>query len=410
MKYGSLSKDGNTYLSIGGDIRYQYFFVHNEDWGESPKDDDGYLLTRFLAHADLHAGNRFRTFIQLQSSLSNGSTSPPSGADENQLDLHQGFIDIVPILNERNNLTVRIGRQEFSYGSQRLVSVREGPNNRQSFDAAKLIYAKRNLAVDLFFSHYVQSKQNIFDDGFNRNTKFWGTYFVLNQVPTLQNIDIYYFGLRKNLASFDDGKGREVRHSLGTRIWRRSDTWQYDFEGLYQFGRFAGKKISAWTISSNTAYRFSTLKFKPEIGLKTELISGDKKYNDDRLESFNPLFPRGGYFGLAAIIGPTNLADIHPSISFELSKKTDLSFDCDIFWRFSNNDGIYAPSTQLIYSGKNTSESFIGQQYATELTFTPNQFLYFRVEFTWFKAQEFLKASGPGKDILFAGFTSQLRF
>ena len=34
------------------------------------------------------------------------------------------------------NPTLRIGRQEMSYGSSRLVSVREGPNVRRSFDGA----------------------------------------------------------------------------------------------------------------------------------------------------------------------------------------------------------------------------------------------------------------------------------
>ncbi|MDO9373399.1 MAG: hypothetical protein Q7T76_03220 [Ferruginibacter sp.] len=52
----------------------------------------------------------------------------------------------------------------------------------------------------------------------------------------------------------------------------------------------------------------------------------------------------------------------------------DLSFEYDAFWRYSSKDGIYAPSTALIYSGKNIESKFIGQQYSTELTYTPNMF------------------------------------
>lgn len=66
-------------------------------------------------------------------------------------------------------------------------------------------------------------------------------------------------------------------------------------------------------------YKFSKTKLKPEIGLKTELIRGDREYDDNKPETFNPLFPRGGYFGLAALIGPVNLIDIHPSLSFGFS-------------------------------------------------------------------------------------------
>ncbi|MBO9660563.1 MAG: alginate export family protein, partial [Chitinophagaceae bacterium] len=184
----------------------------------------------------------------------------------------------------------------------------------------------------------------------------------------------------------------------------------YDFEGLYQSGHFGTKKISAWTISSNTSYNFRLLKLKTEAGLKAELISGDKKLDDGKLNSFNPLFPRGAYFGLASLIGPSNLADIHPSLSFELSQKAKWGIDYDVFWRYSKNDGIYAPNVALIYTGKNTEQRFIGQQYSTDLTYTPNQFLYFRAEFTWFKTGAYLKSVGSGKDMLFTGVTAQLKF
>ncbi len=326
-KLAEFSKNKSTYVSIGGDIRYQYLWFKNESWGDAPEDNDGFLLTRYLVHADLHAGKFFRTFIQLQSSLANGKVKVPSPVDENQLDLHQAFFDMVLPFKQNQELTLRVGRQEFLYGSQRLVSVRDGPNNRHSFDAAKLVYKGKFVKADIFLSHYVRSKQKIFDDGFNKNTSFWGVYVVGNQIPLLKNIDIYYFGLRNKKATFDDGSGKESRHTVGSRIWDSKKDWRYDIEGLYQFGRFADKHIRAWSFSLNTGYKFSQVKFKPEIGIKTEWISGDEKYDDDKLQTLHPLFPRGGYFGLVSLIGPANLFDIHPSLTIDLSKKLFLNLD-----------------------------------------------------------------------------------
>src|SRR6185436_9161655 len=134
--------------------------------------------------------------------------------DENQLDLHQAFAYVVFSLQHSQTLTLRLGRRELLYGSQRLVGVRDGPNNRQSFDAARLIYTHSGWKADVFFSHFVQSKQKIFDDGFKQNTEFWGTYLVKNKVPFFNNIDLYYFGLKRKSAKFDDGAGRELRHSI----------------------------------------------------------------------------------------------------------------------------------------------------------------------------------------------------
>lgn len=409
MKYLRLSDKGDTYLSFGGDLRYQYFYVKNEDWGDSPEDKDGYLLSRFLLHADFHAGKHFRAFIQTQSSQANGkmSTSP---VDENPLDLHQAFADFILFFNTEQRAFFRIGRQEISFGSQRLVAVRDGPNNRHSFDAAKFTFDNKHFTADLFYSNDVPARKGIFDDKSVPEKKLWGSYFVIKSIPIVQNIDLYYFRYERAIANFDDGTARENRQSVGTRIWGKRKEWRYDLEGVYQFGNFGNQKINAWTASINTGYRFEGIALHPEIGLKGEIVSGDRKYGDGTLQTFNPLFPRGAYFGLAALIGPSNIIDVHPSVSFELTKNVDLSFDYDAFWRTSVNDGLYAANASLIYSGKESKSKVIGQQLSSEVIWNLNDYLYLREEFTYFLAGSYLEDVSPGKDILFVGTTLQLKF
>ncbi len=410
LKFNPVSNDKATYFSFGGEVRYQYFHFDNEDWGAAPVDKDGFVLTRYLGHVDFHAGTHFRAFVQLQSSLANGEKEPPSPVDQDVFDLHQAFVDFWTSLNNGQDLTLRIGRQELSYGSQRLVAVREAPNNRQSFDAAKVMYGSRNVKLDVFYSNYVQAKPNIFDDGFNNATQFWGAYAAFLKIPVVQNFDLYYLGIHKKATSFDDGRGTETRHSVGARIWEATPAWQYDAEGLYQFGDFAASTISAWTLSANISYTFYQNKHKPQVGLKTEAISGDKNYGDGRLNTFNPLFPKGAYFGLAALIGPANLLDAHPYLQFNLSKKLLFATDYDLFWRMNRNDGIYAVNGKIIYSGRQGLSKQIGRQLGTALEYTPNKYLYFRQELTWFSAGDYLKEAGPGKDILMTGSTVTLKF
>jgi len=408
IKYIPLSASGRSSLSFGGDFRYQYFYFKNEDFGDEPKDKDGFMLNRLLVHGDLHIGKGFRTFLQLQSSGAGGRPNA-SAVDDNPLELHQAFVDISNRSAAPLKLTLRTGRQELSYGSQRLVSVREGPNNRQSFDAVKLMAAWKNVKSDLFFSHYVAARRGIFDDKFNKNTLFWGNYWTIKNVPVIGGIDLYYLGLQRKEASFDNVKGKETRHSAGTRLFGNAGNWDYDAEALYQFGDIDGSDISAWTASLNTNYQFKGCLFEPEIGLKTELISGDKNIDDNKIQTFNPLFPRGGYFGLAALIGPSNLFDIHPAASLNFSRKTALNFDVDFFWRYSTNDGIYGPNTALLYTGKQVPERHIGNQFSTDFVFIPNAFIYLRAEFTWLKAGSYLKQVSAGKNILFGGVTMQLK-
>jgi hypothetical protein len=400
----------NETLEIGGEIRYQYFHYKNPGWGDESEDRDGFVLTRALLHADLRISTRLRAFLELQSSLADGQVETPSPVDRNPLEAHQVFAEWLVNQDNDHNLILRLGRQELSYGSQRLISVREGPNNRQSFDAAKLSFSKNNFKADGFFGFYVQAKPGIFDDKTSNGVKLWGEYIVINQVPVLNNLDIYYLGLSKSTAKFDDGSGAEVRHSVGTRIWKSTGDWLYDVEALYQFGSLGDSKISAWTTSANISYTFHQNAFKPQIGLKTELISGDRKHGDDRLNTFNPLFPKGAYFGLAALIGPVNLIDAHPYFSVALGKHLTWSEDYDMFYRMNQNDGIYAVNGKLIYTGQQKKSKKIGHQLGTALEYTPNKFLYVRAELTWFNAGEFLKESGSGKDILMSGITATYKF
>lgn len=396
--------------NFGGEVRYQYFLFKNQDWGEAPVDKDGFLLTRYLGHIDFRAGQHFRTFAELQSSISSGQVQSPSPVDENTLDLHQAYLEYIGLMKTNKKLTVRFGRQELSYGSQRLVAVREGPNNRQSFDAGRLMFQSEKTKIDLFYANYVIARSNIFDDRFSNSTRFWGAYSTFKNVTLIQNLDLYYLGIHKKASTFDENKGQETRHSIGARAFKSSQTWQYDMEGLYQFGDFNHSNISAWTLSSNVSYTFSERNAKPQVGLKIEAISGDKNYNDGKLNTFNPLFPRGAYFGLAALIGPYNLIDAHPYVQVNLSKEIVFAVDYDLFWRMSRNDGLYAVNGKIIYSGAAGVSKQIGRQLGASLELPLGKYFDFKQEFTWFSAGKYLKQAGPGKDILMTGSTLTFRF
>lgn len=403
FKYLPVVPASGTYMSFGGEVRYQYFKIENEDWGDSPDDSDGYILSRFLLHADLHVTHYIRTFVQWQGSGANGRLNA-SAVDENPLDLHQAFIDV-----DLRPIKFRVGRQELSYGSQRLISVRELPNNRQAFDGVKISFAGRDNQTDIFYTNYVMAQDGIFDDAMHGDIKLWGVYFTCVRAPRY-TVDLYYLGLGKKYTSFDEGAGKETRHSFGSRLTGQWNKLHFDLEAVYQLGKFGDHVIRAWTASFNNSYTIDHLKVPIDVGLKGELISGDRHYDDGILGTFNPLFPRGAYFGLAALIGPSNLIDIHPSLSFHLADNIEYSIDYDIFWRYSQNDGIYAPNVRMIFSGEAIVDRFIGSQFGTDIQADINRQWSLKAEFTWFDSGAFLRQAGAGKDIYFAGVTTQFKF
>jgi len=213
-------EDQNYYLSFGFWIRERGDYASNPNWSNRPS-GNVYLMQRYLAHMDLHLGERFRFFGELASSVANGRNGGPrQGLDDEKLYVHQGFFDVGLVRSDSDNLTLRAGRQEIALGSENLVSTRDGRNIRNSFDGARLTWVKGALTVDAFALKPVLNNSGYFDDPSSHGNSFWGLYAV-HPVRLLPHgsIDLYYMGLENQSAVFDGkGTGREQRETVGTSI------------------------------------------------------------------------------------------------------------------------------------------------------------------------------------------------
>src|SRR5256885_6158953 len=139
IKFIPLTTNGDCYLTLGGEIRERYEYFYNSSWGVGPQDDNGYLLQRYMVHADAHFGDYFRIFTQFKSGLEDGRNGGPRPTDRDDVDLNQAFFDVRVPWGEADSLIFRAGRQELAYGSSRLISAPEAPNVRLSFDGVKAI-------------------------------------------------------------------------------------------------------------------------------------------------------------------------------------------------------------------------------------------------------------------------------
>lgn len=173
LKYIPLNEKGSWNLSIGGEARERYEYFNRPNWGKDPQ-DNGYFLQRYFLHGDLHMGENVRLFAQLQSILEDGRKGGPRPTDGDELDLHQAFLDLKLDFPADGSLTLRSGRQELAYGSQRIISVREGPNVRQSFDGFRLMYRTGDVRIDGFATKPALTNQHAFDDGPDNNKAIWG--------------------------------------------------------------------------------------------------------------------------------------------------------------------------------------------------------------------------------------------
>src|SRR5262249_39724100 len=130
---------------------------------------------RILVHADLHLGDHVRAYVELGDHQTFGKRPPYAVSDRDRIDIQNAFVDLTP----DDALRVRLGRQELMFNPQpRFVSVREGPNVRQSFDGVRATWSPPGSGwrVEAFAVHPVAVSIKAFDDSSDRTQDFWGVY------------------------------------------------------------------------------------------------------------------------------------------------------------------------------------------------------------------------------------------
>jgi len=350
-----------------------------------------------MPHADLHFGRKFQAFFQLTSNLVWGRDPRP--LDRDDLDLLQAFGSLT-----FGSFTVRGGRQEIQYASSRLVSIREGPNVRLAFDGLRVIQRIREWQLAGFALVPGEVRRGVFDDRAEPGQGFWGVYATGPILAERFGLDIYYLGRFRETATFEQGTERELRHTVGVRLWGEPAGVDYNVELAYQTGTFGAGTIGAWMFASDVGYTSKALPARPRLGVQVNATSGDSTPSSDDLQTFNPLFPRGAYFSQANLLGPLNLVDLHPALSLRPSEGLEITLDWDFFWRESLEDGLYLPSTALQVSGAGNPERYVGSQGAVLVQWQATRHAALGATYSHFFAGPFLRFARLGNDVDFVGF------
>ncbi|OUL98815.1 alginate export family protein [Variovorax sp. JS1663] len=363
LKWIPLNDSGSWYATLGGELRERYEYVRAPVFGLGSPPRNDYFLSRASLFADIHFGPGFRTFVEIAAAHAPGWSGSPPATQKDTLDVLQAFGEAKLSLGE-GQLSVRAGRQQMSFGSSRLVGVRDSPNIRRSFDGVRVTWIEsKDLRVDAFAVQPVAPRTGRFDDGRDRAQDLWGVYATTN-VPAVAGLkaDLYYLGLNRRDARFAQGVETEHRHTVGARLFGSHADFDWNIEGIFQFGNFGGSSIRAWALSSDTGYTFSDRTWTPRIGLKADAFSGDRNLRDGRLGTFNALFPRLPYFSEANLVAPSNLLDLQPNLTLALTPTVELNLAWNPLWKQTKADAFYAPPLSPVRGTAGTQSRHIGQQ------------------------------------------------
>src|SRR4029077_2192726 len=184
-------------------------------FGVSGNTSDSYLLDRLQWHVDVRPNAQWQLFVPFQDvrAARKAVTTP---VDENPLDLRLAFIAYVDSF-WGGTLKARVGRQEMAFDLQRFVSVRDGPNVRQAYDAAWLDWEQRAWRFIGFWSRPVQYRdERPFDDFSSEHFQYGGVRGE-RQNGGPGALPAYYSPFILDKPRFLDARGDERRHNFDIR-------------------------------------------------------------------------------------------------------------------------------------------------------------------------------------------------
>jgi len=408
LKYIGLG--ANTFLSVGAELREQFQFYGNTNFGDVPpgyRRDASQLWHRFMAHASIESGEHWRFFLQLNNTLRLFNDNPRlAEIDENQLSLHQAFAEY-----RLKDWTFRLGQQEMYYGSHRLITLREGPNTRLAFDGLVVRRKFRTGSIDGFAVSKVISKRYAFDDE-SMHDGLYGLYGTQYFSSGRLGLDYYLVEFQSNARQYDYHSGFENRETCGIRLFSNLRAFNFEFEAAYQTGNFDGLTIDAYNFLADI-----NIPVLPQIhgvaGFAVQVASGDKNPDDHKLNTYNLLYAKPA-FGLGAPIGATNIVSLYPYFKLHPTKRLSVLAEVFFLARNSTHDGLYSPGMVQTRPGPNAStptpRRALGEFYVLESLYEQNKNLTIAFDFSYLDAGGYAKTTGKGKDIVYLSFKSTYKF
>lgn len=374
-------------LHPGLEARARYEGLRGDEWGSADAPDDGRLWLRLMPQVEAKAGP-LRVFIEGIAAYRIAGRAAKGPADETGIDLLQGYAAL-SLPAGAATLTFSGGRSLVSLGSERLVGRRYGPNVPQPFDGLRASAVLGPARIELLRLRPVVVGDMDFDDRTSDARRLSGIYATFGG-----RLDLYWLDYTNQAARFAQGGGREVRQTFGARLFGKRGGWSWNWEAMLQRGRFAGAPIRAWSLASETGYRRGRVSMR----LRANVASGDANPRDPVLRTFNPLFPKGKYFGELSPIGPYNIVNLHPDVEVELGGGFTLGMAGVAYWRQRRGDGVYGVPGNLLRPGDAAAPRHIGNQGEAVLGWQRGP-LPLSASYSIFVPGGFIRATGPARTI-----------
>jgi hypothetical protein len=297
---------------VHGQVRVRPEIRDNADFDSDRSDRLRFFAQRTRLGADVKVNPKLEARVTAQDSrvwgVAEGSTVD-TGNERQAFDLLEGYADLRWIWDLP--LDLRLGRQQLTFGRERLVGHLDFGNQARTFDAYKIRFTMGAFVLDTFSAKLVDTNAPRADTSLavsDRDRNFSGLV-VGREGDQLERLDVYW------LRDIDKTEimvpGEVKRHTLGLLARHAFPAGlSLEAEYAYQAGD-AGDSldIAAHMLAAELAvFRPAARDLRAAIGY--DWATGDDDPADGDLETFNQLFPTGhAHLGSIDYVGRQNIQD-----------------------------------------------------------------------------------------------------
>lgn len=343
------------------------------------------------------------------------------GPETDDIELHQAIVTVGNL--KKFPLLLKVGRQEMSYGDERLIGAVGWNNIGRTFDAAKMRWQNEWFGADMFVSRPVIPQNDVFDVP-NDYDYFSGFYATSTKIPK-NTFDFYFLARNSSRQATAAGpspqspqpSARDI-YTVGFRLKSKPlefGDWDYSLESAYQFGNFVDKrpglntptarlKQSAFMVVAQAGYTFADLWATPRLGLEYDFSSGDSNPFDNHHETFDNLFPTNHkFYGYMDFVSLQNIHDISASLTLKPMTRLSLAIEGHGFWLADTHDSFYnvagvarggtAPTPGTGYGVNPGYSSFVGTEIDAVAGYAVTRFAQVEVGYGHFFAADYIQQS-----------------
>jgi hypothetical protein len=415
-------------ISFGGELRYRYMDEANRLRAPFAKPGSAtYDLVRWRNYMNVSYSDWFRAYIEMIDASANFSDLPYTGIDVNHWDIQNAFIDLKVLERNDKPVWLRPGRQELSFGSQRLISPLDWANTRRNFEGLRLNSPGTDWDLDAWITHPVNTATagdgggiganlgvNNFSnklDTANRGITFgggWATY------KGIQDHTIHTFMLFDHHDAFTGGAGFPVgdritygNNWVGTFNVSNGDRqWLTDVEGGYQFGSDQGQlaalgakgsqAVSAGYFTGGLGHCWKSLPWEPTIWGFYDYASGSSNPKGGTDSTFFQYYGlTHAYLGLIDNIARQNITDANYRLTLKPTTKLQLMMAQHFFQLATANDTLYTVTGQPF--GKTGNGTNVGNEIDFVGTYNYNQNFNLELGYFFFQYGSYVEAATPGR-------------